>query len=943
MSRRSERKRTATKHADDEVFYSSSPTKKLSTSAAGGTTSTKKAKGKETKQTKESTEQEAKEELISPPPTTTSTPKRSRASAQKVKEETERTETVGETLMKMKDKEKKEENELPSSPVTSPRRARSAAQKKTEEAAEMGKADEEETPQSKVGPTPAPRRSRSTGQKQGRTANANVAAIQSADATPLQSPTPAKRSRAARSGVQQQPEAQVNEHSDMPVLESMEKPESQPAKRTRQAGQQQRETPIQDQVEKPISPVASPRRARPVVQKPTEEAQAAGAETEQIDVGENVLPQTAPTPAAKRTRSIGHRAMEHAGEQALGDHSILPQPTPAKRHRQLTAPKTESAELHEGDLSLQQAGTPHEDREGSEQRNIAAALDSASKLTKGANRLPMLECGDPQCDVVCDCMATLVEHVAEAHDRSDLTIEDYKFSSWHEFEKWRLEMETETLSKFTRASGRVNRTDVSKYYLCHLSGHTSRLRKRDKSESVPLQRIRPTKKMGRYCTAFMNVKISKADGSVLMKGCLGHFGHTFDVRRLPVPEKTKTEIAELLLRGCNEDEVLTIIRGKSMENERPYYLQRYEVRNVLLKMQREGTIAKTSYDLNEEDWDDPYESPLQRPSEIRPLTLASVLTGKKMEKVDVGSASRKGAGEEATSSQAAANHDDKALTGAIIKTITPKIKIAPPVPETNRFAEANHEGVPAAFQNQASHSSSQVGYEDHLNFMRRQYMGNAAGGGSGRRSSPPGAPGLTVLDYLNSSEFEPSDILHHNVTTEEESGARMPANRAHIQEDDEIDIEDVEEKPGTSMMSHIRPAGVSSAAQIRALAAQAGYGTRLVPLIKEPLPTGNQAIDEVVNTLKARHQTLSQELKMLEADSPVYEEILSQRRIVEGKLAQMVGQTTVPPVENIPHHDMSHPIKTDNGEEYYWVEGEEEFYEGEMVAEEIEVCEVVEE
>lgn len=33
---------------------------------------------------------------------------------------------------------------------------------------------------------------------------------------------------------------------------------------------------------------------------------------------------------------------------------------------------------------------------------------------------------------------------------------------------------------------------------------------------------------------------------------------------------------------------------------------------------------------------------------------------------------------------------------------------------------------------------------------------------------------------------------------------------------------------------------------------------------------------------------------MLEADSPVYEEILSQRRIVEGKLAQMVGQTTVP-------------------------------------------------
>lgn len=74
---------------------------------------------------------------------------------------------------------------------------------------------------------------------------------------------------------------------------------------------------------------------------------------------------------------------------------------------------------------------------------------------------------------------------------------------------------------------------------------------------------------------------------------------------------------------------------------------------------------------NEEDWDDPYESPLQRPSEIRPLTLASVLTGKKVEKVDLGSASsRKGAGEEAATSSQAANHDDKALTGAIIKTVT---------------------------------------------------------------------------------------------------------------------------------------------------------------------------------------------------------------------------------------------------------------------------------
>uniref|UniRef100_A0A1I7WSS8 C2H2-type domain-containing protein n=1 Tax=Heterorhabditis bacteriophora TaxID=37862 RepID=A0A1I7WSS8_HETBA len=193
---------------------------------------------------------------------------------------------------------------------------------------------------------------------------------------------------------------------------------------------------------------------------------------------------------------------------------------------------------------------------------------------------PMIECGDPDCDVVCDCMMTLCEHVAEAHKREDLVVEEYKRGVC----VWR------------QIHVRNSRKHRVEYYLCHLSGYTNRLRRRRQPVIlVEQQRNRHTKKMGRYCTAFMNVKINKRDGTVTMKGCLGHFGHTFDVRRLPVPDMVKKEITDLLLKGCTEDDVVTIIRGKSAENERGYYLQRYEVRNVVLKLQREGTLAKGIY------------------------------------------------------------------------------------------------------------------------------------------------------------------------------------------------------------------------------------------------------------------------------------------------------------------------------------------------------------
>lgn len=49
--------------------------------------------------------------------------------------------------------------------------------------------------------------------------------------------------------------------------------------------------------------------------------------------------------------------------------------------------------------------------------------------------------------------------------------------------------------------------------------------------------------------------------SVSVRGCLRHFGHQLDVRRLPLPEQVRKEISELLLKGLAEEEVVQQIRG----------------------------------------------------------------------------------------------------------------------------------------------------------------------------------------------------------------------------------------------------------------------------------------------------------------------------------------------------------------------------------------------
>ncbi|XGW06829.1 hypothetical protein V3C99_016838 [Haemonchus contortus] len=197
-----------------------------------------------------------------------------------------------------------------------------------------------------------------------------------------------------------------------------------------------------------------------------------------------------------------------------------------------------------------------------------------------------IECGDPHCDVVCDRMSTLCEHVAQEHGRGDLVIEELKFPSQERFKEWKDQVEAETMSKYVLSSSRTRLSGVVQlYYLCHLSGYANRSR----HSAVQVSRMRTTKKLGRYCTAFMNVK-ELSDGSVVVHCCLGHFGHNFDVSRLPLPNKVKEEISELLLKGIDSQTVHDMVRKKYTSSDRGYYLKRYEVRNIADKLRKQGLI-----------------------------------------------------------------------------------------------------------------------------------------------------------------------------------------------------------------------------------------------------------------------------------------------------------------------------------------------------------------
>ncbi|CAB3410244.1 unnamed protein product [Caenorhabditis bovis] len=195
-----------------------------------------------------------------------------------------------------------------------------------------------------------------------------------------------------------------------------------------------------------------------------------------------------------------------------------------------------------------------------------------------------LLCPIMNCNIKCDCLPTIIEHCRYHHSVENLLFDFIEFSDMAQFRKWREEMELLTVSKFRRSSGKQNTFGKSIYFNCHHSGPTQQ------GKDNRNLRQRASKKLGRTCTAFFHLR-ETADGKVALRGCLRHLGHEQNVRCIPLPENTKTEIARMILQGMHERDIVDVLRERSTIYERQHYVQPYEVRNVHAK------LSKNNYTL----------------------------------------------------------------------------------------------------------------------------------------------------------------------------------------------------------------------------------------------------------------------------------------------------------------------------------------------------------
>uniref|UniRef100_A0A1I7T1P3 C2H2-type domain-containing protein n=1 Tax=Caenorhabditis tropicalis TaxID=1561998 RepID=A0A1I7T1P3_9PELO len=215
-----------------------------------------------------------------------------------------------------------------------------------------------------------------------------------------------------------------------------------------------------------------------------------------------------------------------------------------------------------------------------------ALLDSHEKKHKDTGKLDVYNsnrgmiCPVQQCNIRCDCIATVIYHMRKAHSVKDIMFERVTFKDMTEFKLWRSELERLTFSKFSRTSGKQNVFSKSTYYQCHHSGNIP-----TRAHPSEVQRKRTTKKLGKTCTAFLHVK-ENDDGTVLLRGCTRHTGHGQDVRFLPVTDDIKMEIAQMLIQGLDEMEILEKMAKDSDPSNRRYHLQTYEVRNVYSKIEK---------------------------------------------------------------------------------------------------------------------------------------------------------------------------------------------------------------------------------------------------------------------------------------------------------------------------------------------------------------------
>ncbi|KAF1763241.1 hypothetical protein GCK72_011507 [Caenorhabditis remanei] len=214
-------------------------------------------------------------------------------------------------------------------------------------------------------------------------------------------------------------------------------------------------------------------------------------------------------------------------------------------------------------------------------------------------RAPGFVCPYDECTVRCDCQETLNKHVKIEHNRHDLVYDILHFDSWDEFERWKENLEFTTMSRFVHASSKKNYCGRSLWLSCYFTRTVKHFTNSKSASDLIMHRNKRSKKSERACTAHFVAR--ETFGHIEVRACLTHCGHEglIHIHNLPLSKLIKSEIANELLKGMTEEEIVRNYRETCPPTDRRFYIRPYEVRNVYSKLFTNQTNEERKKEISE--------------------------------------------------------------------------------------------------------------------------------------------------------------------------------------------------------------------------------------------------------------------------------------------------------------------------------------------------------
>jgi len=208
-------------------------------------------------------------------------------------------------------------------------------------------------------------------------------------------------------------------------------------------------------------------------------------------------------------------------------------------------------------------------------RHISKCTNTNGNKKQDCNKDVKVEC------VICkkykDIKSNLLKHYRVEHSINMLT-EDVCFSSFLEFEKWKDEMEENTVSKYVRCDLRKSNNKIMYYYGCNRSGFY-----KSKGKKKRRLKLKGSNKINGYCPSRINVTINKTTEEVHVHFVKTHVGHTMDLEKIPLKKADRDLLASKICQKIPFDELLNDTRDdfdQSINVSRIHLLTRKDLFNI---------------------------------------------------------------------------------------------------------------------------------------------------------------------------------------------------------------------------------------------------------------------------------------------------------------------------------------------------------------------------